>query len=347
MQRKLKVYQLATNPVCAPYRMIYPGNALNRLGDVEVKLLAILGQGEFDEVVREADLFIIQRMAMVENLGRIIDALNRKGIIVVYEIDDDLLNLDPASRFASLVPKDFARPIESCIRACQCVQCSTRLLAASLATVHPEVAVLENQLDHVPPFQDKATRDGTIVVGYAAGEHHGHDWAEVRSAYNRTIAELKSAGVQVETWIVGDRDIFASVDSPRKRFFPTMPRSDYLQFLAQIDVSIIPLRDSVFNRAKSDIKYLESASMGTPVVASHTAYGGTIKNEESGLLFRDAEEFAGQLKRLVIARSLAGDLARSAHRYVLQNRMIDQHVSKWAAAYQGWYARRSELLKRT
>jgi glycosyltransferase involved in cell wall biosynthesis len=343
---KLKVYQLEANEVCASYRLIFPGNALNRLTDVQVTLLRDFAQREYDEVLREADLFVIQRMAMVPDLAELIADLNRRDILAVYEIDDDLLHLDPASRQAAVNPADYAAQIERCIRACQCVQCATKSLAASLAAIHPEVAVLENQLEDVPPFSAKPPRE-TVIVGYAAGADHGHDWPVVRDAYNRTCAALATRGTLIETWIIGDPQIFESIESPRKRLLPLLPRPEYMKFLGAIDLSIMPLKDSVFNRSKSDIKYLESAAMGTPVLASDLVYGQTISNGDTGLVFRNADEFASGLEQLVRDRPFAQSLARAAHAYASENRLVDHHAPRWAAVYKDWHARRHELLRRT
>jgi glycosyltransferase involved in cell wall biosynthesis len=347
MPRKLKIYQLESNPVCSPYRLIYPGNALNQSSDIEVKLFRDFGQSQCDELLREADLFIIQRMEMVPHLRELILALNRRGILVVYEIDDDLLHLDPESRQAALNSKDRAVRIEECIRACQAVQCSTPALASTLGGIHSEVVVLENQLDRVPAFREKAPRSRATIVGYAAGADHGHDWPLVRDAYNRTAADLSSQGAEIETWIVGDPQVYGSIISPRKRFFPIMPRDDYLEFLAHVDVAIIPLKNGAFNASKSDVKYLESAAMGAPVIASDIVYERTIVDGETGLLFANGEEFASQLRRLVTDKALAGRMAKAAHSYVEENRVIGQHAAKWASTYSDWHARRGQLLART
>ena len=343
-QKTLKIYQLESNTVCSPYRLIYPGDALNRLTDIEVKLLSDFGQRECDEILREADIFIIQRMVMVDHLGELIAALNRRGIIVVYDLDDDLMHLEPGSRQAALNPPDYAARVEKCIRACQAVQCATPALAASLAGIHPEIAVLENQLDRLPAFTEKAASNTIPIVAYAAGTDHVHDWEPVRNAYNRALADVASKGVEVETWIVGDAAIFNSVASLRKRFFPVLPREEYLRLLARADVSIIPLKDVVFNESKSDVKYLECASVGTPVLASRVVYGRTVEEGKTGLLFGNAEEFKMQLTRLVADRPLARNLASEAHRYVREHRLMDQHVSAWESVYKRWHAGRDELL---
>lgn len=345
MSKSLKIYQLESNTVCSPYRLVFPGDALNRLTDISVMLFPDFGQTQCDELLREADIFIIQRMVMVDHLAELIAELNRRGIIVVYDIDDDLLHLDPASRQAALTPPDYAARVEKCIRACQAVQCATPRLAAALAGIHSEIAVLENQLDHVPAFTANRGARANPVVAYAAGTDHAQDWTTVRDAYNGTVAKLASRGIEIDTWIVGDAEIFNSVASSRKKFFPVLARKDYLQLLSMADVSIIPLRDSKFNASKSDVKFLESASVGTPVVASKVVYARTIAAGKTGLLFTDSDEFGAQLTRLVTDRPFAREIARAAYRYVAEHRVIDQHASTWESTYKRWHSERDKLLQ--
>ena len=64
----INVYQLEANATCAPYRLIYPGNALNRLTDVKVTLLRDFGQREYDEVLREADFVSIGTNDLIQYL---------------------------------------------------------------------------------------------------------------------------------------------------------------------------------------------------------------------------------------------------------------------------------------
>jgi glycosyltransferase involved in cell wall biosynthesis len=334
-ESKLTIYQWETNSVCSNYRLIFPGNAIGRFDGVEVKLLKNFGQVEFSEILENGDIFIIQRMFMMNNLDQIIFALRKKGVSVIYEIDDNLLTLDPNSRFASTAPKDYAKKIKDCIKACEFVQCSTSPLAAVISKFHPNVMTLENQLEYAPEFIEKIVGQ-KVIVGYAAGQDHNLDWAIVQDAYNAVIADLYSLGIQVETWIIGDKAIFDSINSDCKKLIPMMNREEYLRVLSQIDISIMPLKNSAFNKCKSDVKYLESASQGTPVLASRLVYGKTIIDGQTGLLFSDAQEFYAQLTRLITDRSLARHIAVQAHEYVRKNRLIDQHAHRWLSTYQAW-----------
>ena len=84
--------------------------------------------------------------------------------------------------------------------------------------------------------------------------------------------------------------------------------------------------------------------MGTPVLASNIGFERTIVDGETGLLFANGEEFASQLQRLVSDKALARRMAKAAHRYVEENRVIGQHTAKWASTYSDWHARGGQLL---
>ena len=340
----LHIYQLVTNPVCSPYRLEIPGKALNDCEGIKVTLLTCFGQAEYKKVIHEADIIILQRLHMEPQTHQVLDGFKQAGKLIVYEIDDDLIHLNPESRYAKQAPKGYGQSIEACIRACHAVQCSTSQLAERIKAFHTEVAVLPNQLDQVAPFIEKSQRGGPVIVGYAAGQDHYLDWLTIGAEYNRTVAEMESGGVKMETWIIGDQEIYESLSTANKRFFPLLSRMDYMQFLRNLNISLCPLADNFFNQAKSDVKYLESAASSSAVLASRVVYGDTVTHGETGALFSNAQEFGQQLRRLVKEPQYASQMAVNAHQSVAATRLIRQHVNEWVEVYRDWFVRRKEIM---
>lgn len=343
---KIQIYQFATNPVCSPYRFDFPREQLNRRGNVQVTKFTKLDAAVYAELVEYADMLIIQRLPMSPRLAKVYSALNSRGKLVIFEIDDDLLHLHAESRYAKQAPPDYRERIEQSLLASQAVQCSTKALANVISQIHPEVVVLENQLDKVFPYSSRK-KEGPVVIGYAAGEDHFLDWLTIKDAYNTTIAQLELEGFQLESWIIGDKAIFESIASKNKRYFPLLQRSEYLQLLQKVDISLIPLSAVPFNHSKSDVKFLESAACGAAVLASDMVYSNSIKNGETGILFSNAEEFTIGLIELVRNKKFVEQLSRKAHRYVCENRLIEQHIEKWQEAYMGWISNKESLLTNT
>ena len=343
-EEKIQIYQFTTNPVCSPYRFDFPREQLNRRENVQVTKFTKLDAAVYAELVEYADMLIIQRLPMSPRLAKVYTALNSRGKLVIFEIDDDLLHLHPESRYAKQAPPDYRERIEQSLLASQAVQCSTQALANVISQIHPEVVVLENQFDKLLPYNSRK-KDGGIIIGYAAGEDHFLDWLTIKDAYNTTIVQLELEGFQVESWIIGDKAIFESIASKNKRYFPLLQRSEYLQLLQQVDISLIPLADIPFNRSKSDVKFLESAGCGAAVLASKFVYSNSLKNGETGILFSNADEFANGLTELVRSQELTERLSRNAQRYVSENRLIEQHVERWEEIYLSWVSNRDKLLR--
>ena len=105
----------------------------------------------------------------------------------------------------------------------------------------------------------------------------------------------------------------------------------------------MPLADTPFSRAKSDLKFIEAASCRTAALASSVVYGNSIEDGRTGLLFRDTVEFHAKLLRLVAMPELARDLGDAARRTVADDRMLAYQVGHRIAWYRSLWARREAL----
>ena len=341
----IHIFQFATNRVCSPYRFEFPGRVLSRFPEIQITRFARLDAKIFETLLREADVLIVQRLPMSPRFAKICRALNARGKLVIFEIDDDLMHLPPDSGYAKKAPSDYAERIADSIRACQAVQCSTIPLARTISRIQPEVVVLENQWGpHLMPFREKSNPNRPLIIAYAAGEDHYLDWMTVRDKYNQVVGSLEAAGHCLETWVIGDRSIFDSITSPSKRFFPLLPRHAYLELMTKVDIALTPLADIPFNHCKSDVKFLEAAASGAAVLASNVVYASSIKHNETGFLYCNSEEFGNLLMELTQHWELVQTIARNAHDYVSKTRLIEQHISKWLTTYRDWYANRHRLL---
>ena len=243
-----------------------------------------------------------------------------------------------------MVPPDFSDRLKQAISCSHAVQCSTQPLAQVISGFHPEVAVLGNQLENLPPFLDKKIVNRPTVIGYAAGEDHWLDWLTIKDSYNRAIEELEQSGHKMETWIVGDKAIFDSLNTPNKKYFRLLSREKYREVLQCFDISLVPLADTKFNRSKSDVKFLESAACSCAVIVSQTVYSDSIVQRETGLIFSKPDEFEVCLKRLITCPDEITILARNAYQYVKRKRILSQHISKWEETYRRWIENKNALL---
>jgi hypothetical protein len=130
-----------------------------------------------------------------------------------------------------------------------------------------------------------------------------------------------------------------------KSFAPTSDYQTYLTLLGQAEISFMPLRDTPFNRAKSDLKFIEAGAARVAALASPTVYEGSIRDGETGLLFRSPEELHERLTRLVMAPAYARGLAETARVWVAESRMDAYQVRDRVRWYRSLLDRRDELTR--
>jgi len=105
----------------------------------------------------------------------------------------------------------------------------------------------------------------------------------------------------------------------------------------------MPLGDTAFNRAKSDLKFIEAGACRVAALASHIVYGDSIEDGRTGLLFHTQDELRDRLLRLVAMPELARGLGDAARQYVATERMLAYQVAPRIAWYRSLWARRAEL----
>jgi len=109
---------------------------------------------------------------------------------------------------------------------------------------------------------------------------------------------------------------------------------DFVHWLRQnasgFDAVAIPLADTPFNKAKSDLKFLEAAALGLPVISSRVdAYAATIIDGETGLLVsNNPAAWREAFSRLKSEPSMRTRIASAALDYVQSKRLLGQHVNE-------------------
>jgi len=122
------------------------------------------------------------------------------------------------------------------------------------------------------------------------------------------------------------RGLFQGLPGEKRRFFPMEGIQSYREFLRHIDIGIGPLTDTDFNRSRSDAGYLEYAASGVvPLMKRLDPYLGSVIHGETGFLYTETRELIDTLSLLAGDPILVEGIARSARRYVLENRIEAAH----------------------
>jgi glycosyltransferase involved in cell wall biosynthesis len=275
-------------------------------------------------------IFVLHRPALIGKQGlETVRMLTDAGYLVVTEFDDhpdhfDMMRAGGALTFTGV----------------HALQTSTAAMAEILRRYNPEIAVFPNALVSLPEVLNFADRDS--ITMFFGALNREHDWQPLMPAIN---AVASKAGDRLKFQIVHDRGFFDALETPHKTFTPTCDYETYMRILAGSEISFMPLSDTPFNRAKSDLKFIEAGSYRVAALASSVVYANSIDDSRTGLLFRDPVEFEARLARLVAMPEMARNLGDAARRYVAENRMLAYQVAPRIAWYRSLWARRDALTE--
>lgn len=98
-----------------------------------------------------------------------------------------------------------------------------------------------------------------------------------------------------------------------------------------LDIVIAPLVDRMFNRAKSNLRLLESWSSGKyPIVASRVGeYAATIKDGVNGFLASSKEEWVDKISRLIESAKLRKTLGLAGYDTVKKDFNLEKNARIW------------------
>lgn len=177
----------------------------------------------------------------------------------------------------------------------------------------------ENQEGNQEEYQEESqkknlevTRSARARLGYFSGSiTHNDDLAMILPVLTALMEEYEN----LELHLTGELDLPQELEPFRERIKIT-PFVDWRELpalLASVDINLAPLRESVFNRAKSENKWVEAALVKIPTVASDTgAFQEMVENGRTGILCRNEQEWLEALRALIDQpqyRALIGEAA--------------------------------------
>ena len=331
----------------APPRFMLRATALPPLGGVsevrvhepiralrgESSVLAYIHQNEDEIPECRGDIphiAILHRPLLLGNTGLArIKALIAKGYLIITEFDDH-----PKFMADRGVPMDALLTF----KAVHAVQTSTPALAETLRLENPEVAVFPNAILALP--EPRNFEDPEQLTLFFGALNRQADWENLMPAINEVA---RAVGPQLCFSVVHDRAFFDALDTPHKRFTPTCDYPAYLDLLGAAEIAFMPLADTAFNRAKSDLKFIEAGASRVAVLASPVVYAKVVQHGENGMLFEDAAQLRVCLLRLLACPDSAQNMAEAARRYVARERMLAYQVARREAWYRSLWERREAL----
>jgi len=208
---------------------------------------------------------------------------------------------------------------------------STKYLAEHYSAKFNKPAyVFNNYLDFTDDrWQKEKVFNDKIIIGYMGSMSHTADVGMIKD----TILYIADKHPQVEFRIMGACPI-ELINSGReniKRIKENFNISEYTKEIAQFDIGLAPLEDLPFNRAKSDLKFLEYARFKIPGIYSKVqAYRDSVVNGHTGILTDNTPEaWALEITKLIIDEKKRAKIGAAAFEYCRTKRDILDHTDEF------------------
>lgn len=300
------------------YRTFAPGAGMAHWDGIHVVNLVSMHRLRH-EVMYDADILILNNICDADLLPVIKERKSRRKV-TVFELCDDVeaLPSDSPDWHFYQQPNNLLL-LKRLAHYCDALQFSSRELEKKYRYLNETCRVFPNQMLVRPPEREKVCK-GTVVVGWGGSISHLQDIKKISGSLIGWIMSRNDVHLYLmcadEIW-----ELFESLPANRKRHFPLGRIEDYYDFVSHLDIGIAPLKDTPFNRSRSDVKALEYAAHGAvPVVQATGPYLLSIEQGRTGMFFNTPDELISSLDFLVENSVLRRSISASAREYVLRER---------------------------
>ncbi|HEX6812019.1 MAG TPA: glycosyltransferase [Planctomycetota bacterium] len=261
--------------------------------------------------------FVLQRVPHDPAVEAFVRAARSAGKRVVADVDDLVIHeryapqLPILEGYTPLARELYAQQMRRIGQVLEFVAdatAATEPLAAELRRCFPHVRVevVRNLASREMVARSAAAlaaapdvaADG-VTIGYFAGTRtHAADLATIEDA----LADVLASRPRARLLLVGE------IDAPKRlaalagrvRRLPPVRWSELPALQRQADVHVVPLADTLFAACKSELKWVEAALVGRPVVAAAVGpYRDCVRTGGNGWLAASPAEFARHLSAAI------------------------------------------------
>lgn len=298
----------------------------------------IFYEGVSKEMVKYYRTIVFYRCPYTHEVGEMIAEAKKHNKVTFFDIDDLVIDEKYTSQIKyleNLTKEQYAEYIDGVnrmqktLRLCDHAITSTEALKEELKDyIQGEVFVNRNvasqemvKYSQVAIKEHKQEEKDKVVLGYFSGSiTHNDDFNMILPVVKDILLRYKN----VYLVVVGLLDIPEELECVKEQIlckeFVDWRKLPYL--IRDVDINICPLIDTVFNRAKSENKWVEASLVQVPTIASNVgALKDCITDEVNGVLCSDLNEWKEKLENLINNPEFRKKIAMTAYHHVMKNNL--------------------------
>ena len=229
------------------------------------------------------------------------------------------------------------------------VTVSTEILKQEYESVNKNVIVLENCVDKMDWSTPKGNTTDKVRIGLVGSVASNRDYEQIiklldiikdRNDVQIVLFALPRKAEDTKWATEAFRPEFDFWNKYNPEWTPFCKVEDYMDTLnnLRLDIALIPRHDNYFNRAKSNLKFLEMSMLEVPCVAQGfsdglSPYQVHKSDADNLILCYNEEDWVREVLTLIEDKDKRVALGKKAREYVINNYNIKDNAYKWRDSY--------------
>lgn len=305
---------------------------------------------EIEKLVVWSDVVVIMRRDSRYHTA-VIQSIKEMGKPVILETDDFVHYVPPYNPGAK-----FYRPgseetdiwASAQFKFVDHVQVTTPGLKRLYTQLHPNISILPNMIDPeywIDNLPEPEPHPEEVRIGWQGANAH---WGDLRRLYDPTNPETDVMNYivkkypQVKFYFVGQIPDWWLPLKKQGRLvhlpFHNLANHPKVNKSMGLDIGLAPLVDNLFNRGKSNIRWIEysinkTATVASPVWAYTKDAAGVMSNNKNVIFAREKEDWIKALETLIENETFRKKIANQAHKDVMEHYNLEKQAYRWVNLY--------------
>jgi glycosyltransferase involved in cell wall biosynthesis len=295
-----------------------------------------------DESFEQMDIVLVSRMwgETPEQIKWLRDKCTQFNVTLILDLDDYWVLESGHPMYSLYREKNISNIIRDHIRVVDHVICTNAYLKEKVSILNPNVSVIPNcTFSGYEQYKSKPEPSEFVRFGWFGGAQHFEDIILMESGMG-ILADDRSLNGLYRLYLGGWNEnpmyeayerVFTS--NGKQENYGRIEAADIYSYVGGynfVDVCLAPLRDTTFNRCKSELKLVEAGTMGKAIIASDVyPYNTIIDHGYNGFLVREArsKDWHKYMKTLIHEKDLRLTLADNLKETI----EIEFNIDYWGA----------------
>jgi len=282
--------------------------------------------------------------------ARVFKKAKKLGCKIVFEIDD-LLHWLPVDHYAK--KKINWKWIFDAYRAIRLADAVT-VTNDNLKKHYNWLRIFKRKIDILPNYVDldywehpqNINKTKEIRIGYCGGKSHVNDLKIILKPLKRILKEYDSVkfiqvgaggfstGNPITEYNYG-KDLFKDLPIKKREYSLGAPMNYWSTKLnsLQLNIGLAPVKDNIFSRSKTPIKWMEYGINKVPSICTDFLYKDVIDNGENGYLAKTEDDWYKYMKELIDNPGKRILMGRKAYYKIKKDYDLKKHLYKWSDIY--------------